>query len=81
MKIYYDSDTGELGEIVETKVFKNEDSLTRADVLQDLLGSLDHLYKTDANKFFGGLEKIASNENQMKKDFPELFNNKGESNA
>ena len=67
MTIYYNSDTGELRKVVETKAFKNEGSLLRADVLLDCIGSLEHLYKTgDFSDSIGLCQTY-----QMRKDYPE----------
>ena len=81
MILYYDEDTGELVEAEESLSFMQEDSLLKADVIQDCIGQLQSTYALESNKYFSDIEKIASNEEQMRKDFPSLFNKKGETDG
>ena len=68
MKIYYNNDSGELLLIEESYEFKCEDSLLRADVLQDIVGEVESTYK----KSLGGFQKELAN---MSKDEIEKVNN------
>ena len=77
MTIYYDEDSGELAKIDEAPYFLNEDSLLRADVLQDCVGRLTYMYENSASGYFESLEEIASDTERMKRDFPSLFDKDG----
>ena len=77
MTIYYDEESGELDKIDEAPHFLNEDSLTRADVLQDCVGRLTYMYENSATGFYEGLEEIVSDTERMKRDFPSLFDDDG----
>jgi hypothetical protein len=77
MTIYYDEDSGELEKIDEAPHFKNGDSLLRADVLQDCVGTLTYMYENSFSSFTNDLEDICSDTDQMKRDFPSLFDKDG----
>tara|TARA_R100000781_G_scaffold45867_1_gene31059 strand:+ start:369 stop:617 length:249 start_codon:yes stop_codon:yes gene_type:complete len=50
--IYYDTDSGEMLEIKETREFKKEGSLLRVDVLQDIVLELSLQYETEKDDFY-----------------------------
>ena len=77
MTIYYDEDSGELEKVDEAPHFLNEDSLLRADVLQDCVGTLTYMYENSSSGYFEGLEEIVSDTERMKRDFPSLFDKDG----
>ncbi len=66
MRIYYDSESGELMKIKESHTFSLEDSLLRADVLQDCLGVLKARYDESSNKYFNNLESMFSIKKESK---------------
>jgi len=61
---YYDEESGELAKTTIHDDFKRVDSLMKADVLQDCLGTIENLYNNSNNQYW-------------EKDFPEMV---GENN-
>ena len=57
IKMYYDPDTGELEDVVESNTFKESDSLLRADVLQDCLHVIENMYQDAGKNYFSTLKQ------------------------
>ena len=55
--MYYDPDTGELEDVVESNTFKESDSLLRADVLQDCLHVIENMYQDAGKNYFSTLKQ------------------------
>ena len=55
--MYYDPDTGELEDVVESNSFKKSDSLLRADVLQDCLYVIEDMYQNAGKNYFNALQQ------------------------
>ena len=76
--MYYDEEAGELMEIEEGVEFVRADPLMKADIIKDSIGRLQSHYDRETSNYLKDMEEIASDEEQMRKDFPSLFNKKGE---
>ena len=76
--VYYDEESGEIMDIEEGVEFVHEDPLMKADIIKDSIGSLQSYHDRETSNYLKDIEEIASDEEQMRKDFPSLLNKKGE---
>ena len=56
--IWYDPETVEIYDINESDVFQSEDPLTRADILQDILGGFTKIYNESVGKWENSMEDL-----------------------
>tara|TARA_Y100000310_G_scaffold174748_1_gene174889 strand:- start:380 stop:673 length:294 start_codon:yes stop_codon:yes gene_type:complete len=65
IKLYYDQESGEIGKIVESDQFKVENTLMRADVLQDMIFALQDRYLTAYEAMNDELKKVRDKHDNM----------------
>ena len=56
LRMYFDDDSGELGQVKESEAFKREDLLLRTDVLRDALFHIADMYNDAVERYVGSLE-------------------------
>ena len=56
LRMYFDDDSGELGQVKESEAFAGEDLLLRTDVLRDALFHIADLYNDAVELYVGSLE-------------------------
>ena len=56
LRMYFDDDSGELGQVKESESFKREDLLLRTDVLRDALFHIADMYNDAVERYVGSLE-------------------------
>jgi len=56
LRMYFDDDSGELGQVKESEAFAREDLLLRTDVLRDALFHIADMYNDAVERYVGSLE-------------------------
>ena len=56
LRMYFDDDSGELGQVKESEAFAREDLLLRTDVLRDALYHIADMYNDVVERYVGSLE-------------------------
>ncbi len=56
LKMYFDDDSGELGQVKESEAFKREDLMLRTDVLRDALYYIADMYNDAVDVYVGSIE-------------------------
>ena len=56
LRMYFDDDSGELGQVKESEAFAKEDLLLRTDVLRDALFHIADMYNDAVERYVGSLE-------------------------
>jgi len=56
LRMYFDDDSGELGQVKESEAFAKEDLLLRTDVLRDALYHIADMYNDVVERYVGSLE-------------------------
>ena len=56
LRMYFDDDSGELGQVKESEAFAGEDLLLRTDVLRDALYYIADMYNDAVEHYVGSLE-------------------------
>ncbi len=56
LKMYFDGDSGELGQVKESEAFKRGDLMLRADVLRDALYYITDMYNDAVDVYVGSIE-------------------------
>ena len=56
LKMYFDGDSGELGQVKESEAFKREDLMLRTDVLRDALHYIADMYNHAVEVYVGSIE-------------------------
>ena len=69
IKLYYDQESGEIGKIVESDQFKIENTLMRADVLQDMIFALQDRYLTAYEAMTDELKRVRDKHDNMLVDY------------
>ena len=56
LRMYFDDDSGELGQVKESEAFAREDLLLRTDVLREALFPIADMYNDAVERYVGSLE-------------------------
>jgi len=56
LKMYFDDDSGELGQVKESEAFKREDLMLRTDVLRDTLHYIADMYNDAVEVYVGSIK-------------------------
>ena len=56
LKMYFDDDSGELGQVKESEAFKREDIMLRTDVLRDALYYITDMYNEAVDVYVGSIK-------------------------
>src|SRR5512139_2856828 len=56
LRLYFDDDSGELGQVKESEAFAREDLLLRTDVLRDALYHIADMYNDAVERYVGSLK-------------------------